>query len=132
MSLSRTALTLLEVVAALALLATLLASVLAAQNRLAAQTRRAEARLTAIDAADRLLAEWTATTPMTIPAARGEIPGRPLLYWQVNAKPEPSLARLGIQIARLTISDQRHADGEIPLTAVEFLTTAAIPRGTAP
>src|SRR6056297_2078508 len=95
---NRTGLTLIEVVAAIALLASLLASVLAAHNRLASQTRKAEQRLKAIEAADRLLAEWTSVDPMEIPAAEGEIRGKTPLVWTVTARTEPGLKDLGIQV----------------------------------
>lgn len=123
------ALTLLEVVAAIAILATLLVAVLAAHDRLARQTKRGELRLAAIDTADTLLATWTSTSPMQIPATRGETDSSPKLYWQVTAVPNPQLLEYGVQVARLRVSDVEsiHDTRHPPLAAVEFLTTAALP-----
>ncbi|WP_442483027.1 hypothetical protein [Aeoliella sp. SH292] len=129
MSSNRTALTLLEVVAAIAILATLLVLVLAAQDRLARQTKRAELRLMAINAADQLLREWSMVTPMAIPAASGSLNTKPVLYWKLEAKPDPKLLPLGMQPVRLVVSDKRPTMGEtdIPLAQVEFLTTGSVP-----
>lgn len=130
MSSENRALTLLEVVAALALLTTMLVMILAAHDRLAHQTRRAELRLVAIDAADQLLATWTTTSPMVIPAAQGELATRPPLYWQVTAIASPELLPYGVGVAELRVFDEQAASAHqgAPLASVEFLTTAALPR----
>lgn len=125
------ALTLLEVVAAIALLSTLLVAVLAAHDRLARQSRRGELRLAAVDAADRLLTAWTATTPVVIPDVAGHFDTTPRLYWQVASVASPELLPYGVRIARLQVLDQdpRAGTDVAPLVDLEFLTTAAIPRG---
>ena len=132
MRLKPKALTLLEVVAALALLSTLLVTVLTAQNRLAHQTRRAELRLQAIDAAEQLLATWSATSPMVIPDATGQLPTEPILHWKVTLRTqqEPQLLSSGVQVACLRVSDQLDMDDtdSPPLVTVEFLTTSTIPQ----
>lgn len=119
-------LTLLEVVAALALLSTLLVAVLAAHDRLAKQTLRGRLRLEAIDAADALLAEWTLTQPMSIPGAKGRVKSNQRLYWYLSARSERDLEPLGVQVARLEVYDGEKESGENALATIEFLTTAAI------
>jgi type II secretory pathway pseudopilin PulG len=126
---NRTALTLLEVVAAIAILATLLVLVLAAQDRLARQSKRAELRLVAVNAADQLLREWSTVTPMAIPAASGSLNTQPVLYWKLPVKPAPHFLPLGMQPVRLVVSDKKSTmgDTDIPLAQVEFLTTGSVP-----
>lgn len=123
---NRTGITLIEVVAAIALLASLLVSILATHNRLARQTREAQERLVAVEAADRLLAEWTSTDPMKIPAAEGEIRGKTSLRWTLTGRTDPSLEDLGIQVAELSLYPEAQAANGRPLVSVEFLTTTAI------
>ena len=118
--------TLIEVVAALALLATLLVAVLAASDRFGRQNRRAQKRLLAIEAADMLLSEWTATDLIAIDKADGETEDPAHFYWSVDSRSESSLEELGIQVAKLRIYENRPIGAEVPLVVVEFLTASAI------
>lgn len=127
MSSRTTGITLIEVVAALALLASLLVALLAAHDRLGTQTRQAKKRLKAIEAADRLLLQWTAVEPMQIPSAEGEFgKGADALRWQVTTQGERGLEDFGLQVAELRVFSSGQESNEPPLVSVEFLTTSAV------
>src|SRR3954469_13058968 len=81
---SRRGLTLVEVVAGLALLATLLVAVLGTKARVTRQWAHANRRLEAIAAADKLLAAWWAT-PATFPRkSSGNVAGDAGLSWRTT------------------------------------------------
>lgn len=95
--------TLIEVVAGLALLAAVLILVFAAKSHVARQQVRADRRLRAVAAADALLAAWW-QDPATFPrAASGGVPGQPGLAWQTRIVPNPAAEALGGQAVRLDV-----------------------------
>lgn len=139
-------LTLLEVVVALGLVATLLVTMLVAHGRLTRQQRRAERQTEAIAAADQLLASWMATSPMVIPARRGiieepserrvtsQIVGQPLarppLEWQIQPVAMETATIPGTQVLRLEVFERETAASVMAprlLAQVEFLSTAPLP-----
>ncbi len=100
----RPGLTLVEVVAGLALMATLLVSVLVIKARLTHSMAAAEARSRAVTAANAMLTDWWAT-PATFPVGRsGVVPGYPGLNWQTRVVPNPAAERLVSRIVRLDIA----------------------------
>lgn len=121
-----TGLTLIEVLASLTLLATLLVAVLKSHDRLARQSRLAHERLAAIEAAERLLDEWSVTEPMAIPARSGQTIGEPSFHWTIETREDPNLDRFGVQVATLSVLPEKDSGDGIPLARVEFLTTTAI------
>ena len=82
----RRGITVVEVLASLVLLATLLVSILQSHDRLARQTKLAQQRLAAIEAADELMRSWTATEPMTIPARTGQTVTQPSFHWVLETR----------------------------------------------
>jgi hypothetical protein len=89
-------LTLVEVVAGLVLLATLLASILVAFGGHAAQIRVARDRLTAIDAADRLLTEWMSRNVFPAVGTEQSLAGTEGWNWRLVAN-ETANVSAGIQ-----------------------------------
>ncbi|MDB5296725.1 MAG: hypothetical protein JWO31_2708, partial [Phycisphaerales bacterium] len=84
--------TLIEVIAGLGLMASVLALVFAARQQVARQQVRADRRLAAVAAADALLADWT-RDPRTFPrSGSGVVPGRPELAWRTRITPNPAAA----------------------------------------
>ena len=117
----RTALTLIEVLAAMALLGGTLAAVVVAAGRHTQQVRSAQDRIEATDAADRLLSSWLVDAGGQIPAPAGPVPGRAGWRWRVSGRIEPDLLPLGCHVGRLEI----HGEGDgPPLAAVEFVSNS--------
>src|SRR4051812_18789944 len=104
---ARRAMTLVEVVAALALLGTLLAAVLVVRVRYARQSAAAGRRLQAVAAADALLAGWHAD-PRSLPRfGSGRVDGDAQLGWRTAVVPNRDVNDLGVDVVRLEILDDR-------------------------
>jgi prepilin-type N-terminal cleavage/methylation domain-containing protein len=76
--------TLLEVLAALAILATLLVGVMRAKGKAIRQQALAERRLEAVAAADELLSRWWENGALPVLADSGEFPLNPKLRWRTG------------------------------------------------
>ena len=101
----RRGLTLIEVVAALALMATLLVAVLAIKAGLARRRVAADRQLRAVAAADALLSGWW-RDPATFPVDRsGVTPTDPSLTWSTLVLPNRDAARLGGRVVRVDVRD---------------------------
>ena len=115
--------TLIEILAALVVLATLLVSVAIARARFARQESQAQRRLAAVRSADAMLARWLSGPPQNVPVAgRGIVDGAPDLWWETQTIRDPAAARLGAMLVRLQIHDrsaESHSSSEE--IAVEFL-----------
>lgn len=120
----RRGLTLVEVVAGIALLATLLVSTLAAFRAHATQVRAAKNRLAAIAIADQLLSEWMTAGALPAIGQTETVHQRAGWSWRI-IRPEPmiELHRLGAMAVRLEIIDRTEMEPRI-LTSVEVLVTA--------
>lgn len=121
--------TLIEVLAALLLMGSILVALVTARSRLVNQHAEAVDIQEAVQAADVLLAEWWATEPPTVPmGGRGEVVSHPGWVWtttEVGGAPDGldvSVVRLSIIDERDTTSRQSHAR---ILTEVDVL----VPRG---
>lgn len=117
----RSAMTLVEVVGGLALLATLLVGILLARGRFAHQMRSADRRLAAVAAADRILTAWH-QDPRAFPrSGAGSVAGDAQMSWRTQVVPNAPLNDLGAQVVRLDIFDERPqgAAGSDLLTSVE-------------
>lgn len=115
------ALTLVEVVASLVLLGSLLVGILVAHRRHAEQIRRASRRLAAVEAADRLLLRWAEQGIWGPTEPTGPCEGTPNLHWQWSVIREPPLERLGAAKGRLEVFDNLSTGGT-PLVRLELLT----------
>jgi hypothetical protein len=111
--------TLVEVVAALAMLGTLLVAVLLARAGYVRQAAAADRRLQAVAAADALLAAWH-RDPASLPrSGSGMVAGDGQFSWRTRAVANPDAAALGADTLRLEVLDDRAA-GAV-LVGVEFV-----------
>jgi type II secretory pathway pseudopilin PulG len=117
---ARTGITLIEVVAGLALLSTLLVSILAAYRGHAAQVRAAHDRLQAAQALDRLLGQWTASGQWP-PAGSEEALTEPKdLVWRVVAEPPVTLQVVSLDTVRIEVARAAQGPPEV-LASVTLL-----------
>ena len=115
--------TLIEVVASLLLVGTLLVAVLMAHRRSAHQTRLAGHRLTAIAALDQLLTlranpEGNSSGEEQLPT--GKIPGPNPYQWRTIERYDSDAELLGALILRIEVFNPNYGQGET-LAAVELL-----------
>lgn len=111
--------TLVEVVASIALVGTLLVTILMAYGRTARQVRLAQKRLAAIEAADQLMQQWL-LDPQTVPIDQsGTISEEDRLEWRTQSIEKEGTEMLGVEVVRLEVFDHMRPD-EI-LASVEFL-----------
>jgi type II secretory pathway pseudopilin PulG len=118
----RPAMTLVEVVGALALLGTLLVATLLAKARYTRQAASADRRLQAVAAADEMLTGWRRDPQSLDRSGAGRVPGDVELSWRTQVVPDPVTKELGATVVRLEIFEDRAAAAASPLvTSVEFL-----------
>jgi type II secretory pathway pseudopilin PulG len=110
--------TLLEVMAGLAILGTLFTAMLFAQHDHRAQFEKAQRKIVAVEAADELLTHWW-TDPRTLPRdAHGRVdeavanpdPGMANLTWRTSRITQANADRLDVQVVRLEIFTPSAAD----------------------
>ena len=110
--------TLVEVMAGLALLGTLLVSMVLARGRLLEQKIQATRTLDAAAVAERVLAEWW-QDPAAIPVGEsGEIEGEGLL-WRTERRGDVEAKKSGAQVVRLELR-RKEAGATQPLLQLEF------------
>ncbi len=116
-------LTLIEVIAGLALLGWLLSAVVLAKARHTRQLAESNRQLEAIEAADLLLARWWAVKDdIPLPrSGRGRVPGSDLWHWRVTPLARDEADALGIEIVRLQISDGRWDPQTPPAVEVDLV-----------
>ncbi len=120
--------TLIEVLAALALLAAVLMGILTARSRATLQWNRANERIRATEAADRLLSSWW-QAPATLPrSGEGTVPDDARLHWRTRPVADPAAEALYGQIVRLEVS--RAADPASDPTAARV--DIVLPAGDTP
>jgi hypothetical protein len=129
--------TLLEVVAGLALLASLLGAVVMAKGRYARQAAAADRRLQAVAAADALLAGWH-LNPRSLPQAfsgSAAVPGDAGLAWRLRPVANGGVEELGGRVVRVEILDERVTPSPVIVaveTVVEEPADVAKPPATRP
>ena len=116
--------TLIEVVAGLGLLATLMAALLMARSRHTHQAMVAERKLSAVTAADRLLTEWWAEG-MSIPRDKTGEYLHDRLIWQTTTIKDEDAESLDVEIVRLEVFDLEVR--EDALAVVEVVVPAMAP-----
>ncbi|MGA2230832.1 MAG: hypothetical protein ABSH22_08025 [Tepidisphaeraceae bacterium] len=100
--------TLVEVVAGLALMATLMTSLLAVKARVIHQNHLAERQREAAAAADQLLAKWW-PNPKTFPrSSQGTAADG--FSWRTQITPNSAAQAVGAQVVRLEVFDSSGAD----------------------
>lgn len=114
-------LTLIEVIASLAILGSLLVAILAAKGRSIQQWNTANRRIQATAAADALLSQWW-QKPETLPhEATGAIEGDSKLTWRTRVIEERELGELGLEKVRLEILDQDAKELKDALVIVDLV-----------
>lgn len=117
-------LTLVEVLAALAILGTLLVSVLLAEARCRRQSAGARQRLESCRAADALLEQWW-RDPGELPrSGQGDVPGHGELVWRTSVVENRDVRRLGGQVVRLEIRRRSGAPDEKATVSVDVVLPA--------
>ena len=112
--------TLVEAVAATALLGTLLVSVLMAQSRLTVQAGRSELRSQAVKIADGLLEAWWPKKEQFPRSASGSVDGQDGWTWQTRSVDNPDANAIGAVVVVLKIFSPGAAQGP-PATSVELV-----------
>lgn len=113
--------TLIEVMAALAILGSLLVAAVMAKSRLHRQWSTAEARLRCVAAADELLATWWQDLERFPRSAAGPVPTDPQLSWRTRVLDDEPIEGLRCQIVRLEILDPRANPQTSPALALDVL-----------
>lgn len=96
-------LTLIEVVAAIAILGTLLVGIVLAKSRHTRQLERARAQADAVQATDALIAGWWTDVHGVPIDERGEVPGRSSLRWRTRLIDNPRIEDLGARVVRVEV-----------------------------
>ncbi len=121
----RAGLTLIEVIAGLALMGSLVVSLLWARSRFDRGWSDADRRLRAVAAADVLLTAWSERPAEEFPrTAAGTVTDGPTLRWQTHLLANQAVAQLGGKVVRLEITDDRAG----VLLAVDVVVPAEAPR----
>jgi hypothetical protein len=114
--------TLVEVIAGMALLASVLVAMLLARAGYMRQTARANRRLEAVAAADALLTAWHRDPATLHPGSGGPVAGDGQLAWRTRLVASAEAESLGARVVRLEVLDERPAASPSPVLAtVEFL-----------
>ena len=125
--------TLVEVVAGLALLASLLSAIVMAKARYARQAATADRRVQAVAAADALLSGWH-QNPRSLPRdglGAGALAGDMRLAWRLRPVSNGGVEELGGRVVRLEIVDERVAPAPV-LVAVEMVVAEQPAEGAKP
>ncbi len=123
----RRGMTLIEVVAGIALLGTILTTTVMAQARLLRQHQRALVKLQAVEAVDRLLAQWSVEGQEIPVESSGVLLNSPAVSWRTRLKSEKTDGPLSVAIVELVASAANDPPGIPPLVRVEL---AIPPRGS--
>ena len=116
-------LTLIEVIAGLALLGWLLSAVVLAKARYTRQLAQANRGIEAIEAADSLLASWwqdKADVPLPL-SGWGEVPDSNGLNWRTSQVTNEAVEDLGAVVIRLEITDRQTSPPAAVLTTVDLV-----------
>jgi prepilin-type N-terminal cleavage/methylation domain-containing protein len=116
----RRGLTLIEVVAGLALLSVLLVAVLTAKARATRQWINSARRLEATAAADRLLTRWWPDRAHFPRDAAGRVPGDSGLFWRTSTVRNDAVNSLVASVVRLEVLDGR-TNPPVTLSSVEIV-----------
>lgn len=98
--------TLIEVLAGLALMSTLLASILVAKGRWTHQYTLAQRRIEAVQAADALMSEWWNRPEQLAKPATGRLEESQMTWKRTLVPGNESTEKLGVKVVRLEIFGQ--------------------------
>jgi len=124
---NRRGLTLIEVVAGLALLASLLVGCLTAYGHHVRQVRQARQRLAAVRAADALLAQWFQESGRIPVAAQNSFAGAGQLCWRTRLISDPGAELLASQVVRLEILPPLDQPDRTTILSIDVLAPKALP-----
>jgi hypothetical protein len=117
--------TLIEILAGLVILGTLLVSVAIARGRFLRQLAESDRRLAAVRSADKLLATWMSGPPQNVPIGSAGMLEKPDDFsWSTRPARDPAAARLGAILVRMEVFDRSRTASTgagAPVFAVEFL-----------
>lgn len=117
----RRGLTLVEVLASLAILGLLIGSVLVARARHVHQWALSQQKARAVAAADLLLAAWW-SNPASLPSeGSGGLPGMPQALWNTRTIPDETLADLASVRVRFEVHSTLRAERDEPLVRVDLI-----------
>lgn len=120
---SRSALTLVEVVTGLLLLATLLVSILLAFNTHTKQIKTATQRLLAIELTDQLISGWYQADQFPEPDSEGMFGSQPNFKWKLVQKRD-KLANIPAKVLRVEVFQTSPTAEDVELAVVELLAPA--------
>ena len=117
--------TLIEVLAGLALLAGLVVGIVSVKARCARQWTHANRRLAAVAAAESLLSRWW-QDPASFPRAReGAVEGNAGLVWRTRVVRNAEVEALGASTVRLEVTGGGGSPGDgVPLVVVDVVVQA--------
>src|SRR5437667_11221298 len=108
------AMTLIEVLAGLVVLGTVLASVTIARGRFMQQTARAQQKIQAARAVDEMISGWLSGPPDLIPVpAQGALEGTSRLTWQTRWQQSFAAESLGARGVHLAVIDRFDSAGPL-------------------
>jgi len=122
----RRGLTLVEVIASLAIVSTLLVGLLVAGSRHADQIRRSRRMLDVIARVDALLYEWAGSGGLVLKKTEGELPGEDGLIWRTRPADTRYRQELGIDLVRFEVFSRDDTLGERPLVSLELAVPSAV------
>ena len=118
---ARRATTLIEVIAGLVILGTILAALLIARGRFAQQEAMAQRKLAATRSLDALVSQWLNGPVGAIPvSARGDL-GESNQTWRTHLIPDPSAESLGAHVMRVEVFDR---NARQPILTLDLLLQA--------
>jgi len=114
--------TLIEVLAGLVILGTLLVSIAAARSRFQRQWSQADRRVAAVRATDSMLADWLAGAPQNISThGSGPLPGMPDCTWRTRVIAARGAADVQAVVVRLEVFDRGTGGSGEAMFNVDFL-----------
>lgn len=114
------AFTLIEVLAGLAILSSVLVGVVLARSEHSRQWIDAQHRLEAIEAADKLASTWWSQSRFPAPG-HGTTGKKTLFHWRTTRKTNRDLESHGVQPIRLELFDSSPGENSTPIIHVDFL-----------
>jgi len=122
------AFSLIEVIASVFLVGTLLVAVMTAHRRSAKQLQAAQHHLRAIGVLDELLTQRKEDVDGQLKLPSGKVPGKNAYYWRTyyrttNLQPDPSQIYLPATVVRIELYDPTYRDGKTQ-AYVELLESA--------
>ena len=125
----RRGMTLIELLAGLVILGTVLATMVVARGRLTRQWAQADRKIEAARALDHMLAIWTDAPAFPVPAS-GSLIGTKNCQWRTQWISDPAAAKLGAAVARVEVFDP--LSGATPILTIELLIHKEPPRRLPP